>query len=99
MAKKKGGGILDSISDFLEDAFQGATKGEPDAPAGGTPEPVTRRVSLIIHNPRVPSAGNERLNKVLAWNDPRPLLKGYMDDLRACSRGYVNYDIVERHTV
>ena len=99
MAKKKSSGILDSISDFLEDAFKGATQGEPDVPAGGAPEPVTRRVSLIIHNPRVPGANNERLNKVLAWNDPRPLLKGYMDDLRECSRGYVNYDIVERHTV
>ena len=99
MAKKKSSSILDSISDVLEDAFKGATQGEPDAPAGGAPEPVTRRVSLIIHNPRVPGDNNERLNKVLAWNDPRPLLKGYIDDLRECSRGYVNYDIVERHTV
>ena len=51
-------------------------------PPGGNPEPISRRVSLIIHNPRVPSAGNERLNKTLRWNDSHSLVKGYIDDLR-----------------
>jgi hypothetical protein len=99
MTKKKGGGLLDSIGDLIADSLKGLVAQEADAPAGGPPEPITRRVGLIVHNPRVPSAGNERLNKVLGWNDPGPLVQGYMDDLRECSRGYVNYKVVQKRTV
>ena len=78
MTKKNRGSLLDSIGDLIEDSLKGLAAQEGDAPAGGPPEPITRRVSLIIHNPRVPSAGNERLNKVLGWNDPGPLVQGYI---------------------
>ena len=99
MTKKKRGGLLDSIGDLIEDSLKGLAQQESDQPAGGAPQPITRRVSLIVHNPRVPSAGNERLNKVLGWNDPAPLVQGYIDDLHECSRGYVTYKVVETRTV
>ncbi len=99
MTKRKSGGFLESLGDLLEDSLKGLTGQEPDEPAGGPPEPVTRRVSLIIHNPRVPGEGNQRLNKVLQWNDPKRLVKGYMQDLHECSGGYVSYKIVEDVTV
>jgi hypothetical protein len=99
MTKRKSSGLFGSLGDMLEEGLKGLVGQEPDAPAGGRPEPVTRRVSLIIHNPRVPSEENQRLNKVLNWNDPRQLVKGYIQDLQECSGGYVTYKIVEDATV
>ncbi|MCA9859137.1 MAG: hypothetical protein KC438_05410, partial [Thermomicrobiales bacterium] len=58
--------------------------------------PVTRKVLMIVHNPPVPSEGNKRLTEIFKWHDPDKLAKGYIDDLRNCSGGYLNYDIVER---
>jgi hypothetical protein len=84
MAKK-------SLWDALKDALD-----PDDIPAPPeTVEPVTKRVSLIIHNPRVPSADNQRLSKALNWHDPRRLVKQYIDDVREVSYGYANYKIVE----
>ena len=88
MTKKKRGGLLDSIGDLIEDSLKGLAQQESDQPAGGAPQPITRRVSLIVHNPRVPSAGNERLNKGLGRHDPAPLGQGYTDDLHECHRGH-----------
>lgn len=65
-------------------------------PVGQRPAPVTKRVSMIIHNPRVPSAGGEKLNKVLKWNDPDQLSTVYIGDVKEISYGYANYEIVER---
>ena len=98
MAKRKGG-FLDSLGDLIEKGIEELSREAYDEPAGGTPEPVKRRVSLIIHNPRVPSAGNEHLDKVLRWNDTGRLIEGYISDLRECSGGYLNYEIVETITV
>ncbi len=98
MAKRKGG-FLDSLGDLIEKGIEELGWDAKDEPAGGTPEPVKRRVSLIIHNPRVPSAGNERLDKVLRWNDAARLLESYINDLRECSGGYLNYEIIESVTV
>lgn len=63
---------------------------------GGTPEPVTKRVSLIIHNPTVPSKGNQKLSKALGWQDTDDLCRKYIADMKEASYGYVNYEIVER---
>ncbi|HNS41096.1 MAG TPA: hypothetical protein PKJ56_12740, partial [Promineifilum sp.] len=97
MAKRKGffGGLHD-LFDRGINFLQGESANEP---AGDKPEPVTRRVSVIIHNPRIPSAGNELLSKALGWNDVDKLLEGYISDLRECSHGYLNYEVVETITV
>lgn len=65
----------------------------------GKPEPVTKRVSVIIHNPRVPGEGNAKLNEVLGWNDPRQLAQDYIADMKEISYGYANYKIVEEREV
>lgn len=59
-------------------------------------EPVVKRVSLIIHNPTIPSAGGQKLSQVLGWNNPDQLCEAFIDDLREISYGYANYEIVER---
>ena len=66
------------------------------AAAGASYEPVHKRVSLIIHNPRIPSLGNRKLNEAMNWNDPDELTRDYIADLQACSYGYANYQVVER---
>lgn len=63
---------------------------------GAKPAPVRKRVSLIIHNPRIPSLGNRKLNQALGWNDPDELTEQYIADVRECSYGYANYEVIER---
>ncbi len=95
---------FDTFTDWISDNLRklGVDLGlEPAAqqPVGQKPEPVTRRVSLIIHNPTVPGADRQRLNKVLKWGDPDALAAAYINDLREISYGYCNYEIVERQEV
>jgi hypothetical protein len=59
------------------------------------PSPVTKNVSLIIHNPAVPGTG-QTLNDFLGWHDPDRLAAEFINDLREVSRGYANYRIAER---
>ncbi len=61
-----------------------------------SPDPLRPRVLLIIHNPRLPSEGGCRLNQVMRWNDPDELARRYSADVRECSYGLVEYEIVER---
>lgn len=68
---------------------------QPQQPVGGVPVPVTRKVSLIIFDPLVPSQNNRKLSKVLGWGDAESLVSGYITDLRVSSHGYLNYQIVE----
>jgi hypothetical protein len=56
---------------------------------------VHPKVLVIVHNAKVPSAGGRRLNDVLGWNDPAPLINGYIADLKKISDGYVNYNVVD----
>ncbi|VAW35064.1 hypothetical protein MNBD_CHLOROFLEXI01-5204, partial [hydrothermal vent metagenome] len=58
--------------------------------------PVHPKVLLIIHNPRVPSHGGQRLQAVLRWQNPDELAAQYIYDVAAASFGYANYQIVER---
>jgi hypothetical protein len=51
---------------------------------------------MIVHNPPVASRGGRRLTQVFGWSDPWTLARGYIEDLRACSGGYLHYEIVER---
>lgn len=90
-----------SLTDWLNVALRRlglapAPQAQPSHAPAELPPPVHKKVSLIIHNPTVPSAGGRRLNQVLGWNDPDRLCEGYIADLRETSYGYCNYDIVER---
>lgn len=67
----------------------------PPQPPGDAPEPVTRRVSLIIFDPLVSSQNNRMLSKVLGWGNTEDLVSGYIADLNTSSHGYLNYEIVE----
>lgn len=71
----------------------------PPEPPGLLPDPVTRKVLLIIFNPRVASQGNRRLNEVLGWNEVDPLVAGYVHDIHTSSHGYLNYEVVEEIVV
>ena len=56
---------------------------------------VHPRVLMIVHNAKIPSEGNRRLNQVMGWNEPTELIKGYISDLKEISDGYVNYNVVD----
>lgn len=58
--------------------------------------PVHRKVLLLIHNPRIPSYGDQRLQAVLRWQNPDELVAQYIYDVAAASFGYANYQIAER---
>lgn len=67
----------------------------PPEPVGLTPEPLTRKVALIVFDPPVPTQGNQALSKVLGWNHTASLVNGCIADLQASSHGYLNYQIAE----
>lgn len=65
-------------------------------PPASQPPTLHRRVLSIIHDPLIPSAGKRKLHQVLGWNDPDELARRYSADVRECSYGLVDYEIVER---
>jgi len=67
----------------------------PDEPVGFTPEPVTRKVALILFDPPVPTQGKQPLSQVLGWNHTTGLVNGFISDLQSSSHGFLNYQIVE----
>jgi hypothetical protein len=70
-------------------------------PAGvAEPPPSLRpRVLLIIFDPIIDSEGGRKLSQVLGWGDADELCQGYIADLRECSDGFVEYQIVGRMEV
>ncbi len=60
------------------------------------PTPLQRRVLSIVHNPRIPLAGGRPLSSALGWNDPTVLAERYAADVRDCSYGLVDYQVVDR---
>ncbi len=60
---------------------------------------ITNRVHLIVHNPVIRSAGGQPLSEVLGWNDPGLLAGEFIADIRACSHGAANFEIVARTDV
>lgn len=58
--------------------------------------PKTFKVMVINFDPIIEHKGNKRLHAVY-WpsHDPRLLAQYYIDDLRECSHGWANYEIVE----
>ena len=67
---------------------------EPNLPA-----PVSRAVLMITHDPVLRSRGGRTLRESSRWNDPERLAEEYIDDVRRCSYGYANYEIVEHIVV
>jgi tRNA(Leu) C34 or U34 (ribose-2'-O)-methylase TrmL len=65
-------------------------------PVGGKPDPIHRKVSVIVFNPTIPSQGGRSLRQVMNGNQPNELIKGYIADLMEVSQGYVTYDVVEQ---
>ncbi|MFN2226168.1 MAG: hypothetical protein ACK2UY_07670, partial [Anaerolineae bacterium] len=71
----------------------------PPAEPGAGPEPPAAmhpRVLLITYDPTIQSEGGRRLSEVMRWNDVDELCRGYIADLKECSGGFVNYEIVQR---
>ncbi len=78
------------------------TAGEPSEPEPiadrriAARPPMRLRVSMIIHNPVLERKGGQKLNAAMGWHDPDDLARQYSADLRACSGGIADYEIVER---
>lgn len=83
----------DDFLSWLRSLTSGSSS--PGEAVGLTPDPVTRKVSLIIFDPPVPSQGDKPLSRVLGWADTAVLVDGYIADLKTSSHDYLNYEIVE----
>lgn len=68
----------------------------PPEPAGQKPQPVQKKVLLVIFNPAVPSQNNRKLSEVLGWNDPDTLVQNFIADVQYASYDYANYTVTER---
>jgi len=81
------------LQSMASEMVDGWTENEP---VGNKPAPVTRKVLVVIYNPRVASEGNKPLREVMGWNDPDQLTRQHISDLAEASHGYANYQVVER---
>ena len=61
-----------------------------------SPEPLNRRVLVIIHDPLIPSQGGRKLHQVLGWNDPDDLARRYIADVETASYGLARYAVALR---
>jgi len=73
----------------------------PVVPPSGEelPESLRPRVLAIIYNPIIRSEGGRTLIEVMGWNDVGDLIREYVADLRECSEGFVEFQIVQRMEV
>jgi hypothetical protein len=62
-------------------------------------KPIHPKVLLLTYDPRIEAEGGKRLHEVCGWNDPAALTRTYIQDLKECSGGYVQYQLVETLTV
>jgi hypothetical protein len=91
-----------SFWDQLRAWFRRLFEPEPTATVQlgeGPPPSVQPRVLLIIYNPIIQAEGGKRLTEVLGWKDPDALCQEYIADLRECSKGFVEFQIVQRMEV
>lgn len=58
------------------------------------PEPVIRRVGLLVIDPLLPNG--KPLSRHMGWNDSERLIDALIHDLRDVSHGYANYTVAER---
>ncbi len=90
--------VFNFIWDWLRKLFSPASLPEPapsPLPTSQPPLPITRKVMLIVFDPFVPDASNQRLSQLMNWFDVDSLITTYIQDLQTCSHGYLTYQIVE----
>jgi hypothetical protein len=90
--------ILRQILNWLGRLFSPSLPPAPQ-PQGALPQPITRKVMMIVFDPFVPEVGTRRLSQHLNWSDADALANQYIQDLQTCSHGYLTYQIVEKMTV
>ena len=88
-------GIWDELWSRIQDFFGGE---QPDAgpEEGDGLQILEPRVLLITFDPIIQSRGQRKLSQVLGWQDVDALCREYIADLGECSRGFVQYQIVQR---
>jgi hypothetical protein len=64
-------------------------------PVTATNPKQTVKVLVLDYDPRVPSAQNQLLHRVMNWADPHYLADGYKQDMEWASGGAVNFQIVD----
>ncbi len=84
------------VLDWVRSVLRGETT--PPQP-GGSPAPVSRKVAVLIYDPAVLAHGGQRLSEVMGWQNPLRLMQAYINDLRAASGGYANFQVVETQTL
>jgi len=57
--------------------------------------PVRPKVLNLIYDPIIESEGGRRLHEVCKWQDPARLTEQYLADLKECSGGFAQYQVVE----
>jgi hypothetical protein len=88
--------------DFLRNLIDGLIPDNPNTQAANDyprPEPITRKVLMITHNPRLMTQGGKTLKEHFNWQDPDWLAAEYIKDVQWCSYGYANYVIADRIVV
>jgi len=60
------------------------------------PDPLQRRVLVIIHDPVMAAQGGRKLHQALGWNDPDDLARRYIADVETASYGLARYTIAQR---
>jgi hypothetical protein len=82
----------DQIWSWIHSLFPPTEEKEPPQP----PQSVSPRVLLITFNPIIRSEGDRKLTEVLRWRNVDRLCQDYIADLRECSKGFLNYQIVQQ---
>ncbi len=63
------------------------------------PTPITRRVFVIVHNPRLPSEGDRPLTAVFGWRSPAELTRRFIEDVAEVSHGLARFEVVAQQEV
>lgn len=89
--------VVDDAAQAAENFVHGlAPDPSEKEPVGQVPQPVTRKVLLVIYSPTVPSSQGRKLADVMGWNNADDLTRQHIADLQEASHGYANFQVVER---
>ncbi len=87
--------LWNQVRDWLQALFATGPVVVPP-PAEPPADAMRPRVLLITYNPTIRSQAGRKLSQVLGWQDTERLCQEYIADLRECSAGFVDFQIVER---